>query len=722
MTAYQPSGSGALRPRARLVRTLGVELISSEKVALTELVKNSYDADATVVVVRFKGRPLRGQGSIQVWDDGFGMDVTTLQDSWLDIATDFKKRRTRSPSGGRRVLGEKGIGRLAGARLADEMLVTTRKADADDIQLLIDWHEFDRPGAYLDEIEVAWEVSEAKVFGQRGSAARAFKEAGVGRWLHGHGTVIELTGLSRDWDNNDFQELRTVLSRLVRPRTRITDVEVVEDFRVVLDLPAEYESLSGKVAPPEEISSSHYRLIGSVDKLGMAHLSYSQLEPPVEEVLTEGLWKKSDRKPESGPFDFDIQVFDRDRDSIEQVSGKHSYTDFRQILDQVSGVSVYRDGFRVLPFGEAGDDWLALDRRRVQNPSLRVSNNQVIGHVFISADANPSLRDQSNREGLIAATAYADLMAMLQAALAIIETRRFAVRRRLQAPRRTRGSLFKRFELAEIRSALAAKYPQDKRLRDLVDEKNQDIQEGVEEVQRVLAQYSRLATLGSLVDRVVHDGRTAVTHLKNIVRFGQRDLTKRTTTPEEKLLQAESYLRETDVQADLLATLFRQITPFSGRRRGRPKVESLRKMIDDAISMLSSEIAEVGAEVEVDGSGVEISADYSEILNVVVNLIRNSLYWLSTMPKNAPRKIVITLSRKVDQSVDISVSDSGPGVPEAFREEIFAAYFSLKPDGVGLGLSIAGNIISEFYDGSLRLVDDGPLPGATFTATLRRRV
>lgn len=722
MTGDQPNGSGAFRPRARLIRTLGVDLISSEKVALTELVKNSYDADATVVVVRFKGPLVLGQGSIQVWDDGFGMDVSTLQASWLDIATDVKKHQKRSPSGTRRVLGEKGIGRLAGARLANEMLVTTRQAGAEEIKLLIDWKEFDRPNTYLDEIEVAWEVGQAKIFDEHGSAARTFEEVGVERWQGGHGTLLELTGLSRNWNSDDFQELRTVLSRLVRPRAGIASVEVVEDFRIVLDLPAEYESMSGELAPPEEISSSHYRLIGSVDKFGIAGLTYTQLEPPAEEHFTERLWVASDRPPESGPFDFDIQVFDRDRDSLARVAGKHTYADFRQILDQVSGVSVYRDGFRVLPFGEAGDDWLALDRRRVQNPSLRVSNNQVIGHVFISADENDALRDQSNREGLINATAYADLIAMLQVALAIVEARRYASRRRLQSPRRTGVGLFKRFDLAEIQSALAAAYPQDKRLRDLVARKDQDIQEGVEEVQRVLAQYSRLATLGSLVDRVVHDGLTAVTGLKNIVRFGQRDLAKHSTTAEEKLLQAESYLRETDVQADFLATLFRQITPFSGRRRGRPKVESLRKMVDDGILMLSSETADVGVEVEVVGSGIDIRADRSEILNVVVNLVRNSLYWLSTLPNQKRRKIIITLTRKADQSVEISVSDSGPGVPEAFRDEIFDAYFSLKPDGVGLGLSIAGNIISEFYDGSLRLVDHGPLPGATFTATLRRRI
>ena len=141
MTGDQSSGRGALRPRARLLRTLGRDLISSEKVALIELVKNSFDADATVVLVRFLSPLTQGKGSVEIWDDGHGMDTGTLQTSWLDIATDVKKKRTRSESGQRRVLGEKGIGRLAGARLADEMLLTTRRAGAEEITLMMDWRD-----------------------------------------------------------------------------------------------------------------------------------------------------------------------------------------------------------------------------------------------------------------------------------------------------------------------------------------------------------------------------------------------------------------------------------------------------------------------------------------------------------------------------------------------------------------------------------------------------
>lgn len=716
-----PSGSGALRPRARLIRTLGADLISSEKVAITELVKNSYDADASAVLVRFQGEPREGTGSIQIWDDGCGMDVSTLANSWLEIATDFKTRRTRSPSGSRRVLGEKGIGRLAGARLADEMLLTTRKASAQEIQLLIDWRAFDRPGAYLDEVEVAWDVGLPRVFSPSGDASRAFADAGIARWAKGHGTLIDLTNLTHSWDRDDFQDLRTVLSRLVHPLPGIHSAEIVDDFKVVLDLPAEYEDLSGEITPPEELSSAPYRLTGTVSRTGLARLTYSQLEPQHSEIFTQELWTTKTRAPEVGPFDFDIQVFDRDRESLAQL-GSAPYNYLRQVLDQASGVSVYRDGFRVLPFGEPGDDWLTLDRRRVQNPTMRVSNNQVIGHVFISADENPTLRDQSNREGLIEARGYEDLKVMLRAALALIETRRYSVRRRMGASRAAERGLFQRFNLSEVRDALASAYPNDANINMLLADKDQEIKTGIEEVQRALGQYSRLATLGSLVDRVVHDGRTAVTHLKNIVRFGKRDLANSAKPLQEKLELAENFLDETDVQADLLATLFRQITPFSGRRRGRPKTESLLKLVKNAKAMLESEIADVNAVVNVRGEDIDIRADYSEILNVVVNLLRNSLYWLSTLPETLTREVDVDLRRASDGSVEISVSDSGPGVPDATRDQIFDAYFSTKPDGVGLGLSIAGDIASEFYGGSLRLVDGGPLPGATFIATLRRRV
>ncbi len=132
------------RPRARLMDTLGRELISSERVALVELVKNSYDADATCVVVTISGdidasgAIVAESGCISVLDDGHGMDEDRMLEAWLEPATVFRRQR-RSRSGGRRVLGEKGVGRFAAAKLGDRLELASKAADGDEVHLELRW-------------------------------------------------------------------------------------------------------------------------------------------------------------------------------------------------------------------------------------------------------------------------------------------------------------------------------------------------------------------------------------------------------------------------------------------------------------------------------------------------------------------------------------------------------------------------------------------------------
>src|SRR5258708_5951431 len=125
------SSSNALRPRARLLRTLGQELISSEVVAVIELVKNAYDADATRVLIRFVPPLEPKKGSIEVIDDGHGMDLSTVTTVWMEPATASKRERSRSEKFKRRYLGNKGIGRFASARLAEELEVISRREGED---------------------------------------------------------------------------------------------------------------------------------------------------------------------------------------------------------------------------------------------------------------------------------------------------------------------------------------------------------------------------------------------------------------------------------------------------------------------------------------------------------------------------------------------------------------------------------------------------------------
>lgn len=736
-----PSGQGALRPRARLLRTLGNDLISSDKVAVIELVKNSYDADATTVLIRFLGPLDQGHGRIEIWDDGHGMSVGTLQSSWLEIATDTKKKTPKS-QGGRRVLGEKGIGRLAGARLGTEMLLVTRRSDDAEVQLLIDWSEFDRDDAYLDEIEVAWNVSAPRYFADTGYASSAFSAASIETWQHGHGTLLQIDKLRHTWTRQDLTDLRTALGRLIRQvplRLKVSSNDGssgAQEFQIflgLLDVPEPLQDLAGPVEASADLRTPHYRLSGSVGTDGIAELHYFQAEPPVDGDLgMKNLWMNDKIAPQAGPFDFELDVWDRDNDSIQRTIGaaesqaiaatSKDLKGFRDTLDEVAGVSIYRDGFRVLPFGERGDDWLGLDLRRVQSPTRRLSNNQIIGHIFIGADSNSELRDQSNREGFLDGPAYSDMRTLTRAALSELETRRYIARRPSALPIHRQGGLFERFDLGEIRSVLASSHPGDSRLIGLIDEKDRDIQEGVTEVKTVLSRYSRLATLGLLIDRVLHDGRTVVTRLKNTARFGKRDLEKAALSDEQKLVIAESAMTQTASQAELLSSLFNQIEPFGGRRRGRPKNVNVSELIDMAISILQFEADERGVSLGMDGEDLTVRLDEAEVLTVLVNLVQNAIYWSSVGPSISDKRVLVSARRNADSSVTLVVSDSGAGVPDELRNLIFDPYFSSKPEGVGLGLSIVGNLIEEIYGGELALVDDGPLGGATFEATFRKRV
>ncbi len=144
----------SLRPKARLLKTLGEELISSETVALIELVKNSYDADAKTVLIEFKGDVKTGEGSIAIYDDGHGMDLQVIRDSWMVIASPAKQMSKLSRSGKRRVLGEKGIGRFATSRLARELELITRIPGGEkESYAFFYWSQFDNNDAFLDEIE-----------------------------------------------------------------------------------------------------------------------------------------------------------------------------------------------------------------------------------------------------------------------------------------------------------------------------------------------------------------------------------------------------------------------------------------------------------------------------------------------------------------------------------------------------------------------------------------
>jgi signal transduction histidine kinase len=686
-------GSAVFRPRARIIQTIGKDLISNELIAIQELIKNAYDADATAVKLIFEDPLERGQGAINIVDNGCGMTFATVRDSWMEPATVSKVKDTVTPRG-RRVTGEKGIGRFAAARVAQSLAMTTRPVDGDvEIYAEFDWGAFEDHTRYLDEILCSWKVRQRP----RGTSS---------------GTTFRLSGLNNDWDEDEdrdihsFSNLRSELSRLVAP---IGD----DEFTVDLVLPDRFKRFAGKITPPPLLGHPRYSLHGQMDANGFLDLRYEGPDETGQILDAHGkkpqVLLSGGKMPRCGPFQIELRVWDRDDlDSLAEELGS-TVRDIRKDLNAASGINIYRNHFRVLL---PQTDWLRLDLRRVQNPTLRLSNNQIVGRVFISADANPGLKDQTNRQGIVDSPQYEAFRLALMDILARLEAKRDNFRR-AQRVREDGPGIFQKLQLAPVSEYVVKRYPNDLELKTFLEQKEKTFDEGIGEVQRVLARYRRLATLGQLIDVVLHEGREPVSTIGNQVELLRLESADSSNKKQGKFFKR---IHTIERQVEVLKHLFERLAPFSGRKRGRPANIVIEEVIANVFEIMQAELNKMKVEISLPTSSTNMIADSSEFQTMILNLLTNSLYWLEKVPSD--RKIQVQVTSNDSYKAEIVFSDSGPGIPEDSRDRIFDPYFSLRPDGVGLGLTIAGETAAE-YDGSLELLDKGPLPGATFRIRLR---
>lgn len=733
-------GAISLRPKARILKTLGEELISSETVALIELVKNAYDADAENVLISFSGDLKKGNGYIEVLDDGHGMDMETLQKSWMIIATSTKKHNKHSKSGKRRVLGEKGIGRFATSRIAEELELFTRTVEQSETELyaIFDWTQFDDDEKFLNEILF---LADEQVANEIGPDCRLKDFSENEYYFPYHGTVLRMNRLKHTWEKHDLETLQRGLSRLLSP------FYDNHDFNIFLNLPGEHSEFNSRITPPEIIKYPHYVVKGNIDDSGKYIFSVcigEESEPHKFEgyfykVFSTGEWllhhssekpeisseSKNEKAIESGPFEFELRIWDRDE--LENVNQKigGGIRSIRKDLDAIAGINIYRDGFRVLPYGEPDNDWLRLDIRRVQFPSKRLSNNQITGYITITADKNPELHDRSNREGLDNNAAYDDLQNIMMYALSETENLRFSSRRepREQKPGEEQKGLFDPPNFNKITDAVNRGDTDTKATLALISKVETDWKNQIKKLQGVLSQYHALATLGGIVDKILHDGRQPLAKIQTEAGLGKEmteDLLK--TYPDFPQIKdfEESYGKIVG-QSSILRDVFRRAEPFGGRKRGKPKKYYIEDLIREIFLIYEKELKDSFVEIGLPDTETLVSIDTTELSEIFTNLITNSLYWLKSVPKDR-RNIRVMVERKSDNSLEIIFSDTGPGIETKYKDQIFEPYFSRRPDGHGLGLCLVGEIVHDYYNGTVELLDAGKSGGAVFRMILKRRV
>jgi signal transduction histidine kinase len=676
------TGTSTLRPRARLIGLIGEDLISDEAVAVVELVKNAYDADASWVSVRF----LNAADRLIVEDDGHGMDLDTVLETWFEPGTLSKKRTERSPRG-RIYQGAKGIGRFASARLARSLYLESRTDPASvGITVLFDWGAFDDE-SFLDQVEVAWEERQTLDL-QRG-------------------TRLTLDNLRKQWTNEDYGDLHSRLSRLISP------FEEVTDFIIELHVPGHPE-LSGEVQAPPLLAQPRYQLNGAVDAKGVFDGTLRYEGSIVREFERRKLGGTGE-VPACGSFVTEIRAWDRDREGLDPLATRlnQSIMEVRRILNDYSGVSIYRDGFRVYPYGQRGNDWLNLDNRSRQNPVQNLANNQIVAAIKISRDTNPELRDRSTREGLVLNESYRALQIWFIEVLKEVESYRYRVRPRRQKDT-SREPLFEAFDIrdtvSQARTALGANHE----VSALITQMERQVTEGVDRVQEVFSRLLMSAGLGQMVDIVIHEIGAPIGKINRQVEVLER---KVRASQDAKLVQTVvPMLTSIKGWLEQVHTLRQRLDPQTAGRRGRATSFNVRDEVEDTFHLYDALLSGQHIDWHIDGTSdpVQVFMARSALSQVLANIVDNAIYWLIRSKGRGHGGAIRATIEQLDGGFTVTVSDDGPGVPEEDRSEIFEPYFSRKPNGIGLGLYIARLVIEPY--GRLVYNDSGPLSGASFEA------
>ena len=371
--------TSAFQPRGRLLLLLGDQLIRDAGIAVFELVKNAYDADAAHADILLEGVNDPSTGRIVVQDDGSGMSVDTVTQVWLEPGTDNRAQQRRAgqrtPKYNRLPLGEKGVGRFAAHKLGSNVTMTTRAEGQSEVVVRIDWDELAKT-RYLSDAKVDVEVRPPEVFRE------------------GHGTRLEVSRLRGDWTRGMVRNLHRAVTAIRSPfhgpddfQPRIRMEPDLGWFEGLLDVQAVLEMApfraEGMLRAGELTYTYEFLPPPGLDRVESRRLERSMivaLDDP--ELSTSKLWK------EIGDVSLDFRVFDRDPQVLALTTSDRA--GLRDFLNTNGGVRVYRDGVRVYNYGEPENDWLDLGGQRVNVPSRRIGNNQVIGAVSFRSTKAPA--------------------------------------------------------------------------------------------------------------------------------------------------------------------------------------------------------------------------------------------------------------------------------------------------------------------------------------------
>ena len=653
------------KTRARLLCQLGEQLIKNESIALLELVKNAYDADASFCRVKIKNPENVDECSIVIEDDGTGMDIATLQNVWLEIGTDNKevkkKSGIKSSKYGRISLGEKGIGRLGVHRLGRKIKLISRKEHGKECVLEIDWDEIDN-SKYIEDFPIRLTERDAKTF----------KET--------HGTKILIKKVRKQWSRGDVRNIARAMNSLSSPFCTNDSFHVyfsvvnngiksewldgIPSYDEIKDMALYSFSLTIKKDKITDFSYD-FKPYSLLDKVSGRHVSYNDIKNTCYVVDDDGdnvdisNYKIGTIRMEGRIYDLDQKVL-----NVGLSSGSAA---LKLYLLQNGGVKVFRDNMRVWDYGEKDNDWLNLDSRRINNPSRSLSNHLLLAAVYLDGNHSGGLVEKANREGFVENETYNAFQKACYFGISMVENLRNS-------------------DKEKIRRAYKGKAVAKKNTLDAID----DI--------RVLAKANIkdeifLRKLNKKLDVVAEN---YIQTTENLMKSAGAGLNLISVLHQlEKILKNLKYNLQKNAAHDVIEEDMDMLTELvSGysilTRNSKIQKKDVAMILDRAQKNIAFRLRAHNIEYEKkDGANAKKYyglCSENLFMNAVMNLFDNSIWWLGYSKTDNP-KIYVDVRDRDEAYLSIIIADNGPGF-SIDKDELTNPFVTAKPSGLGMGIGL----------------------------------
>jgi len=709
---------------AGLVNRLGKELVGKPETALSELVKNAYDADATVVDVIFKNADKIG-GVIIIEDDGIGMDLNQLEKGFMRISSTDKLHNPKSYKFARNKAGRKGIGRFATQRLGQILTIVTQTVNSNRaIKVTINWNDF-KVDTDLSLVKNKLEyVDKTKSEGTTliiENAWESWSESTVARVYRYVSDLFQPNYISK-------KAIELKVANKVDSTFKVSFVKVEDGQRKVIADPDTMlfnKALATIEGFIDENHDGYCQVLSnsldvSKDIIPILHeKKYSKEEPP------------SSKYKNLSNIHFKAYYFIYQRDQYYTGITKQELANIQKLANEQGGIKLYSNGFRVLPYGESNDDWLLMDKRNFYDSGVNIpfGNRNLFGFVEIIDQKGEFFEETASREGLIENDAFVELITFLNKSFeAAKKTLRYGVEAKKNKIKEERKN-YESVEIESIQKTIEKIFALEKSVNDILDFNNNSIgnvelksstlriiREIKADFQSLLDELGMLRVLASL-------GLTIGEFTHEVIQFSPSMMGDLSVLDNQNLnaegIRSLENLRRTIRLFTAYTAYFNATVSANINRELRP--QQLTKVVLHFKNIIDSDIQKQNLLFQTETYGYElftIPMHSSEWSSILFNLYTNAKKAIRR--QGVSGKIKVILGRvELGGKVYLEFLDNGDGIPEENRFKVFEPFFTTssplgfeatdeeKLGGTGLGLKIVKDIV-QTYGGTVEVGTPDP--------------